>query len=270
MSLLFQFLRDIRLWETSSKIAFGIGVALLIPVVLMLIFGGESLRIPAVISIGGLVTVLQAIALWGNRHLVTPYTKAQRAFLKGDFQFVVELLEDLIQKHARAKKSVNVDVYVLLGNAYRNLGRLDESLNILKQAEKAQPEYHFVMYGLGKTLGALGRYQEAITSIKKSLSQGAPSVVQFDLGFFSYLNGNVDEALTIFRDILPTIHEPHRQLMGYFILNQQHENYVISTDLLEQGLPFWQSEVQRFSNTPYGLQIQDDVKLLQKLIKENT
>ncbi|MBL8156377.1 MAG: tetratricopeptide repeat protein, partial [Anaerolineae bacterium] len=118
-----------RAWERSTKFGFLLAVCLIVLSFLTLRFGGEAIRQPALIGLIGSVIVAQVIFMWGNRHLVTPYTQAQRSYLAEDFPRAREILERL---HEAGKADVNS--LTLLANTYRQLGDLDKSEEIVRKA----------------------------------------------------------------------------------------------------------------------------------------
>jgi tetratricopeptide (TPR) repeat protein len=261
MGILFEFLGDMRRWDTATKIAMCLAFGLLWVMIAVLMFGGERWRNPSLAGAIGMLGSMQAIALWGNRHLVSVYTQAQRAFMNGDFAQTRALLEKLISDNQNAQKNTDIDVYVLLGNATRNLGDLQTSLRVLQHAVQSQPDYHFALYGLGRTQIVLGAYAEAITSIKKSILQGAPNVVKFDLGFAYFLANDHEMAQETLLDILPSLNEVHRQAMAQWILFRLGIGEEPTQETLREALLFWQAEVKRFLASGYAQAVQQMIGL---------
>jgi tetratricopeptide (TPR) repeat protein len=261
MGILFEFLRDMRRWDTATKIAMCLAFGLLLVMIAVLALGGERWRNPALAGGIGMLGSMQAIALWGNRHLVSVYTQAQRAFINGDFAQTRALLEKLMSDNQQAQKNTDIDVYVLLGNATRNLGDTQTSLRVLQHALQSQPDYHFALYGLGRTQMVLGAYAEAITSIKKSILQGAPNVVKFDLGFAYFLANDHEMAQQTFLDILPNLNEVHRRVMAQWILFRLGATEKPSDSTIAEALVFWQAEVRRFAGSVYAQTIQQIIGL---------
>jgi tetratricopeptide (TPR) repeat protein len=264
MGLVIQFWRDFQLWETSSKLAFFFALALFPPLLWLVLNTQDNARTIGLISLAGLGLTLQVIVLWGNRHMVTPYTKAQRAFLSGDLARAQELLEGMVESARARQRPVSVDTYVLLGNVYRQQGNLVQSEAILARAVDEAPDYHFALYGYGKTLLAMGNYHEALTRIKNSLSLGAPSVVQFDVGHVAFRLGDWQEAGTMLEAVLPTLDEPHRILMAKHLLNCMARATFALDDVVPLGMPLWEREARLYAHTPYGQALLADVRAWQK------
>ena len=262
MGILVEFWRDMRRWEKSTQWAFGIAFVVLVVLLLIMVIGKERVPSTALIGLIGLATMLQAIAMWGNRHLVTAYTRAQSLFRDGDFEGCMMLLQQHIADQLNAQKPVQVQVYILLGNALRNIGDLAQSERILLKAVNAHPDDPFAMYGLGKTQLVQGRYEESYTSIKKSLSLGAPYVVNFDLGYASDA-AQINEP-KILRDVLPELREPHRVMMATFLLYQQGMGEFPLATQIEAGLPFWEREVTLHAQTAYGQHVREQLNEIKR------
>src|SRR5688572_29188624 len=92
MGILIGLLGEIRRWDIASKIALAIAIILLVLDAFVL-FTQPDLQTFALIGGVGLVIALQAIFLWGNRSLVTPYSRAQQHFLRGEFEDVRDILK---------------------------------------------------------------------------------------------------------------------------------------------------------------------------------
>lgn len=265
MGLLFRFLKQMRLWDMPTKIAFGLAAMLLLPMLLLALNGPADLNNPAWIGVAGLLLAMQLLVLWGNRHMVSPYTLAQRQALAGDFEAARETLEPVV----RDAKRPDVAAMTLLGNVYRQLGDLDASEALLSDAVRLEPSYHFPLYGYGRTLMAGGQYDRAHEMLRRAQAADAPSVVLFDLGHVSYRTGDVDRATDYLKQALQQEQEAHRQLMAVFWLNQLHPQTEPAPDsaLIRSGLSFWQAEADRYAGTAYGSAIQRDlhtIRLLQE------
>lgn len=257
--ILFDLWQQIQQWDRASQLA------LLLAAILWLLVGivfvtQPELRTPATIGLVGLTIAMQAVVLWGNRGMVTPYTQAQREFMAGDFVAARETLLSLL----RSDDTPDVDAYVLLGNTYRHLSQLDESEDALRQALQRRPDYHFPLYGLGRTLLAQGHYAAAADAIQQALEAGAPSIVAFDLAHIEYRRGNAAASLDWLRR-MPTPDEPYRNLMTAYLLHKLGSADAPSAYVIDEGLPFWEAEAARFSHTPYGADIAQDVAAMRHL-----
>lgn len=271
MGLLWQFWQTAQQWDTPSKVAFVLACGLLVVVGGAMLTVDGNTRTPTIVGFVGLLFVLQMIVLWGNRHMVTPYTTAQRAFMAGDFVRACAALEAWLMPTPENLASLahkHNDGVVLLGNVYRQLGDLAHSETLLTHAVTTRPHSHFAWYGLGRTQLAMGKYQESLTSIKKSLSQGAPSVIQFDIGHVSVRLGDAVAAQEHLQAVFASLNEAHRQLMAQWWLHQAAQMPAPSQALLVAGLPFWQEEIKRFAGTPYAQALVQDVDALNRLIQE--
>jgi len=245
-------------WDTPSKVALASGL-LLFPLLLMFgFFGPEPIQIPARVGAFGVLLTLQLIILWGNRKSFSPYHEAQDYFIKGDYQTAREILEQI-----PFKDKPSVDALVLLGNTYRHLGLYDECHEVMEHALSLKPEYHFALYGMGKLQLVVGKYEDASNFITKALSQGAPDVVQFDLGQAYYLSGDTRRSTHHFNNIHSIIEdEPTQLLLAQYYLYQMQQAEQPSQQLIQDNLLFWQNEADKYKNTPYGVALQADVDIL--------
>jgi tetratricopeptide (TPR) repeat protein len=239
-------------WDLPSRLALGLAVVLLL-----------IERQPAIICFFGLVVVLQIIVMWANRSMITPYTQAQRLYLTGDFERAREILEGL-----RDKDKADFRALTLLGNAYRQLGELDASEMVLREALTISPNHHFPLYGFGRTLLVQGRYAEAADFIGKAAAEGAPPVVQLDAGEALYRQGAGEEASALLQINRQLAQEPYRALMADYLLYQLGIGEVPTRALLETGLSYWQASAERFRHTAYGQALAKDIRLMQTWIGE--
>jgi tetratricopeptide (TPR) repeat protein len=260
-----RFFAAFRTWDRLSQIAFLIALILLLAAFGVLVFGPEITRQPAIIGTAGLLLAMQAIVLWGNRSMVTPFTQAQRQYLSGDLESARQILEK-----ATAEGKPNVKALTLLGNTYRQLGRLDESEARLRQALEQSHDETFPLIGLGRTLLAQGRYSEAAKTFRAALTNGAPPLIQLDLGEALYHQGAHDEAKTALLAAKPTLTEPYQILMADYLLHTLQAGPPPSPETLETGLLYWQASAERFAQTDYGQKIGAMVETLEKEIKEKT
>lgn len=253
--LTLSLIRRFRQWERSAQIAVLIALALLVIVILIAGIGPVEIRTPALIGIIGLVLTLQMIVLWANRDLVTPYTAAQRAYLRGDFDAARATLED--EGAAADGKSLT-----LLGNTYRQLGRLDASETALIAALDKLPDDQFPLYGLGRTLLAQGRYGEAADRLEAALAAGAPDVIRVDLAEAFYRAGEEDRARTTLAALADVDQEPYRSLIVAYMRWRLGDGPQPDAALIRDGIEFWQATAERFAHMPYGTSVAADVQAM--------
>ncbi|MDQ7025379.1 MAG: hypothetical protein Q9P44_07445 [Anaerolineae bacterium] len=263
MGIIIGLASQIRIWETSAKIALAVDL-LLLAIALTVLSTNEALRTPAMIGSAGLLVALQVIVLWGNRSMVTPFTRAQRHFMAGEFAQVRDILRTDMDERTANDKTLSIDALVLLGNAYRHLAQLRESESILRVAVARRPEYHFAQYGLAKTRQAVGDYHATIQYLTEALKYGAPSVIRFDLAFTQYLRGD-DNASRAVLNSIPDIEDVHRVLMTAYMRSELENAPPPTASLIEAGMPFWEAEIERFGHLPYGRDLREIVQQLQQL-----
>jgi len=252
--------RDFATWERPTRLGFLLAVGLLVVLVVLFFIAPESQRQTVIIGIGALIIVTQIIVMWGNRSMISPLTQAQRAYLRGDLDTVLAHLE-----HLRASGQADVRALTVLGNAYRQLGRIDESAAVLSEAVNNSPNHHFPLYGFGRTLIVQGHYAEGITFVERALEAGAPAIVRFDLSETHYRLGQIEALMTSLPDVDVT-DEPHRQLFMAFWRWRFAGAQPPEQDLIEAGLPFWQGQAERFAATAYGISVAQDVELLKTIL----
>lgn len=262
--LLLDALRQFRDWDRPAQSGLAMALVLLVPVFFVAAAGPQDLRRPATFSAMALIFVAQAIFLWANRTMVTPYTKAQRQFRAGDFNAVLTTLEPLY-----GTQQADFRVLTLLGNAYRQLGRLPESHTVLYEAVHSSPDHYFPLYGFGRTLLCEGAWSEAVTYITRALDCGAPAAVRFDLAEAHYAAGDVVQAVELYRAALIAFSdEPHRLLMAQYRLHRHAGAAPPQAGLLAAGLPYWEEVADVHRAAPYGEQVAQDLVALRALVRE--
>lgn len=262
--LLLDALRQFRTWERPSQMGLLLALILLLPAFVVAANGPDDLRRPATLSVMGLVFVAQAIFLWANRGMVTPYTRAQRQFKAGDFAGARATLEAL-----RGSRRADFRVLTLLGNTYRQLGLLAESHSVLYEAVDMRPDHYFPLYGLGRTLLFEGLWGDAAVMIARSLEYGSPAAVRFDLAEAWYAAGKVGEAVLAYGEALPDLEdEPHRAMMARYRLHIHDQGEPPANELLIVGLPYWEAIAEVHDAAPYGERIAQDLISLRALVRE--
>lgn len=256
-------LKSFRQWEYSTRIALAVAFILILITFLFLLVGPLNLRQSALISFIGLLIALQVIFMWGNRHMITPYTQAQRLYLKENFQEARRILEEL---HTIGK--ADVSALTLLANTYRQLGMLAESEEVVKKALALRPFDPFPLYSFGRTLLVKGLYTESVVVLHQALEAGAPSLVHFDLGDALYRQGLFDDARRELLTAQEVDQEPFRQLMSDYLLYCMGDHEKPARELIVAGIIYWQDHAERFRHTSYGQALMNDVRQMQPLMEE--
>jgi tetratricopeptide (TPR) repeat protein len=247
---------DFGAWERSTQIGFVSGLILLILAVIVALIAPPDARVPVLVGAGLLLIVLEITVLWGNRGMISVFTRSQRLYMEGDLEGARALLESVRPK-------ADARTLTLLGNTYRQLGQLDESENVLSEAVDKAPNHYFSMYGFGRTLLSEGRYAEAAEAIRRALELGAPPVVQADLGEVYYRLNQPEEAIAALHAanaVQGVPGEPQRALMVGYLLFRLGEATPPALELVLSGLPYWEAAAERFRDTPYGAALMLDVR----------
>lgn len=247
-------------WDRPSQIGFTLAVLLLGLLMFAAITGSEEVRHPALIGAMGLLITMQVIFLWANRGMVADYTKAQRAYLNEDFEAACAILEAY-----RHNGKIDFRALTLLGNTYRQMGKLQESEAVLLDAIDMAPKHPFPVYGIGRTFIAQGRYPEAAGALQQALDDGGPEVIRFDAGEAHYRLGNKRRAIELLREARESVqHESHRALMTDYLLHRLDAGDLPSPELIKAGLPYWERQSGVFQ-TPYGEALAADIAEIQAL-----
>lgn len=252
-----------RTWDRSAQIALIIALLLVVLVLALGRNAPDDVRLLAIIGFFGLMIAIQVIVMWANRGMVTPFTQAQRLYLAGDLEGACALLE---AEHAAGR--IDFRALTLLGNAWRQLGDLEKSLAVLNEALTMQPNHHFSLYGFGRTLLVQGRYAEAAATLERAIDAGAPPVVHLDAGEALFRLGDNAAARVQLEKAADVADDAHRRLLTAYLLYQLDAGLPPSADLIRDGLPFWEASAARFSSTPYGEALAQDVWRMQTLLKE--
>ncbi len=219
----------------------------------------------AVLALVGMFVLVQAAVLWHFWRLRPTLRRARRLFMDGQFAEVVTLLEA-----ERSAGQGDAAASALLGNAYRQLGQLERSEAVLREAFAAEPEAPHVAYGLGRTLLALGQYDEAAELIALALEHGGQPVIEADLGHALYRAGQPEAAARALEHTVKLALEPHRALMSRYLLGRIRgtEEDALRGELtpLAEGLALWRAEASRCAMTPYGVALAEDVAYMMRLL----
>ena len=238
--------KNFRLWERPSQIAFLMALILAVPALILSVAGDDSVRGYAVASLMASLFVAQLIFLWASRGMISDYTRAQRHFLRGEFDHAQRILTDHLIKHPK-----DVQAMTLLGNTYRQLGDLDHSHAILLEAINIQPMNHFPLYGFGRTLLVAGQYEQALPIFQKSLKAGGHDIIYLDIGECAYHLGDTTtarEALTTGLDRASA--DDNRVWMAQALLNTM-DNIALPS-LSDASQAYWTAQAHLFAHTPYG------------------
>ena len=251
------------------RVVIGVAVVALGLVVLTFV-GSREVQMAAAIGLFGLfigVQILILVVMW-QRH--PEVRQARRMYLTGDFEGAIGVLEAA----DATPDGLDTIGLTLLGNAYRQTGRLDESERVLRAAYEIDPDQPIVSYGLGRTLLVDGRYAEAADLIAQALARRGQPVIVADLGHAQYRAGLREDARSSLLRAAKLALEPYRALLVTYLLAQL-ESAPPQSDLGQrlsayaQGLDMWRTEAERYRLTPYGMALHEDVTRLEELLGGN-
>jgi len=249
--------------DLRRVIAVAVGVAVVLIALSFLLPPAQQLW--AVLALVGVFVFVQGAVLWHFWRLPPALRRARRLFLEGQFEAVIDLLEA-----ERAAGQGDGAASTLLGNAYRQLGRLDRSEAVLREAYAAGPGEPFVTYGLGRTLLAMGRYAEAADLIAQALEHGGQPVIAADLGHALYRAGQPEAAVRALEQAAALALEPHRLLMTRYLLwrlsGADEGDIRARLEPAAAGLELWRAEAARCGATPYGTALAEDVARMERLL----
>jgi tetratricopeptide (TPR) repeat protein len=252
--------REFPMWERPVQIGMVIALCLLLILIVLFFLAPDDARQSVLIGISALTLVTQVIWMYGNRGMVTPVGKAQRAYMGGDYAGVLATLEPQY-----AAGDADSTALMLLGNAYRQLGRLDESLALLSEAVDKYPNHHPSLYGFGRTLVIKGSYTEGADWIARALAAGGPPMLRFDLAEVYHLVGERAQARAALE--ATDVRESHQALMMAYWRWRYDDADAPDTTLIDAGICHWQALAERYAATPYGAAVAQQVFELQALRK---
>ena len=219
-----------------------------------------------------LTSWIQIGALFYRRRPSGPLANAQELFMAGDFEAVIKTLEPLLDDEAADL----VGVKTLLGNTYRQLGRLKDSELILRKALassslKSGTQAAFPLYGLGRTLLANGDFPGAVRAISEALDSGGRKVIRADLALAHYLSGDESAAVETAKSVAGMLQiETYRALMVNYLLHLLADD-ARASDMMRRsrdGLEFWKSEARRFADTDYGQRLAEEIESMETPVGE--
>lgn len=249
IQILLKVLRDYGTWERGPRWSLIASSVALIGCLLIILFGPQDLRVGAAVGAFGALVVLQAAILYGYRHMVNEYALAQQAYLRGDYDDAIRLMES-----RRASGKARWRELTLLSNACRQRGRLDEALDAARAALVFAPEDAFPLYAYGRALLEYGEFAEAAKALQSALDAGAPSELALDLADARWRLGEPDQARLALStlDALPPPDEPQRALMLALLRWRLAGGPAPTADEIAAGLPGWLALEARCGNTAYA------------------
>ncbi len=262
--LIRQVAKDFLHWDRPTQIALVLSLTLLIPTFGIAIGAPEDIRPIAWFGAGVLLIMAQIAVMWGGRGMVSAFTSAQRAYLAGELDKTVALLESL-----RERGWADVRALTLLGNTYRQMGRLNESLDRLYEALDKAPDHPFPLIGIGRTLLSDGKYDQAAAAFERALAANAPhrETIQLDLAHALYRAERLDEARAALTESTAP-EQANEALMYAYLRWQLGIGERPSSTLIEAGIVFWQSAAARFAQTAYGAALLKDAEVLSWWMEE--
>jgi tetratricopeptide (TPR) repeat protein len=262
--LIRQVAKDFPKWDRPTQIALVMSLALLIPTLGIAISAPEETRPIAWFGAGALLIMAQIAVMWGGRGMVSAFTSAQQAYLAGDLEKTAALLETL-----RERGRADMRALTLLGNTYRQMGRLEESLSRLYEALDKAPDHPFPLIGIGRTLLSDGKYDPAAETFERALAANAPQreTVQLDLAHALYRGGRTDEARAVLSES-GAPEDANEALMHGYLRSRLGIGDRPSGALIAAGIAFWQNAAARFAKTEYGAALSGDLEVLSRWVEE--
>lgn len=245
-----------------------VGVSLLAgALVALAALGPGEWQLAAVLALVALLILVQGYILWKLWQQGSVFREARDAYLRGDFEGAARLLEA-----GRGDRTLDPAAETLLGNAYRQLGRLEESERVLRSAYQAEPRAPLPAYGLGRTLLVRGQYAEAASLIADALANRGRPVILADLGLAQYRAGMWSEAKASLQEAVGLELEPHRALMAHYLLWRLQERPADGAlravlEPFRDGLDVWRAEAERFAGTSYGVALSEDIARIKEVLE---
>lgn len=245
-------------------------ITLVMVVMIMLVSKNQTgdRRFWLVIGLIVVMAIIQMVILLRGGPQGSALQVARRYYMQGNFDAAINLLEDSLADTANP----DVEALALLGNTYRQQGRLEQSEKHLQRAVGLDAGNNLALYGLGQTLLAQGRYNEAAELIQSALTQGIRKAVQVDLLLANYLaNTNPQHLLELAHKVSRLLGlEDYRALMLNYLLYNLVENEQPTALRYMQnsasGLAYWQSQARRFAETDYGRRMATEVLEMKALL----
>ncbi len=248
-------------------------LALLLASLLMVLvlFGPVEARLGAAVGLFTMLIGLQLAVLFLRPLDRSAFGTARRAFAEGKFEAAVTQLETLLNT---PKKQADPRILILLGNSYRQLGRLAESQARLGEALRLSPRQPSALYGLGRTVMAQGDFEAAADWFDQALAAGAPPVVGCELGLAEYLASNQAAAIKTLQKMTRRLQiETYRAWLinAILLLNVSNESTAAGTlraniKLNASGRSYWQADADRHQTTDYGQRLRTLLNQIDELV----
>lgn len=201
-----------------------------------------------------------------------PATKvARNLYLVGEFEQAAAELENHLMD-----KPDSLNPLVLLGNTYRQMGRLEASEQRLSEAVAYAPTHWMALYGLGRTMMVQGRYQQAADSIQAALQHGGRKTLRAELALAFYYADAPTEAKQIAAQAARRLNsEAYRILISnylLYILATHEAERVLAKQMMSRssdGLAYWQAQAERYSEMDYGQRVAADVTTIQRILEDD-
>ncbi|MCQ3930131.1 MAG: hypothetical protein DPW16_06695 [Chloroflexi bacterium] len=265
------------LWrDTRLRLAFGLSVLMAVVLFVILSQADADSRVPLAIGFAGLLALLQVFILIRGKGHQGALLKAQQAFVDGRYEDTAGLLEGQLEQHRVAGQAPDLKLLTVLGNTYRQLGRLDESAALLQQAIEQFPNKAFPVYGLGRTRLAQGEYDEAARLIEQALKLGARKAVRADLALaLYYAEADQSRIIEVAQQTGRILNvENYRALMVNYLMARFATNPTeeeVARRVMHHtaaGLAYWQGEAKRHATTDFGRRLNSDVARIEAILQE--
>lgn len=256
--------------DTRLRLAIGLSIMMAVVLFVVLSQADSDSRVAWAVGFAGLLALLQVMILLRGKGQQGNLLEAQKAFVDGRYEEAAGLLESQLP-HAPDLKTLTV-----LGNTYRQLGRLDESAALLQQAVEQFPGKGFPVYGLGRTRLAQGYYHEAVQLIEQALKMGARKAVRADLALaLYYAEADQSRIIEVAQQTGRMLNvENYRALMVNYLLAQFATNSAeaqVAKRVMHNsasGLAYWRGEAKRHATTDFGQRLTSDVGRIEAILQE--
>lgn len=226
--------------------------------------------LPVVLGLGLLMAGLQMWILfgWSRQSAANRLLAARQQYLRGDFETAAELLEALTEEDP------SPDALALLGNTYRQMGKLDRSADRLEKAVEQAPDNVQALFGLGRTRMVQGNYAEAAQWLDKALQNGGRKAIRADLALALHLQAApADQIITMAQSAARVLNlEQYRTLfINYLLYNLVQDDQSAAYRIMQHnagGLDYWQTEARRHANSDYGRRIAGDVVEMRAILQK--